>query len=135
MGSRKIANDARTKATLRKLGEWGCTRDEAASWLEVSRPTLWKFLNENPDCAEEFEAALDRAKVNLRRLQWRGAQSGNATMLIWLGKQWLKQYDQPPKEDEVTKEHLEALKGEMERKLAIIADANEKERLSSESDA
>jgi hypothetical protein len=29
----------------------------------------------------------------LRRLQWKLARAGNATMLIWLGKQWLGQTD------------------------------------------
>jgi len=135
MGSRKLANDARTKATLRKLGEWGATRDEAAAWLDVSRPTLWKFLNENPDCAHELEAGLDRGRVSLRRLQWRSAHNGNATMLIWLGKQLLKQYDQPPTEEQVTRESIEAMRIEFERKLASIAESDEKEKLASESDA
>jgi hypothetical protein len=29
----------------------------------------------------------------LRRLQWKGAEAGNPTMLIWLGKQMLGQRD------------------------------------------
>lgn len=31
--------------------------------------------------------------MTLRRLQWKAAEGGNATMLIWLGKQLLGQKD------------------------------------------
>ncbi len=33
------------------------------------------------------------AKPKLRKLQWAAAESGNVTMLIWLGKQYLGQSD------------------------------------------
>ena len=32
-------------------------------------------------------------RMKLRRLQWKAAESGNTTMLIWLGKQELGQTD------------------------------------------
>ena len=35
----------------------------------------------------------DQGKTSLRRMQWEKAQSGNTTMLIWLGKQMLGQKD------------------------------------------
>jgi len=33
------------------------------------------------------------AKPKLRRLQWKSAEKGNASLLIWLGKQYLGQTD------------------------------------------
>lgn len=132
MAAKKLQPDTRTKATLKNLAEWGATRDEAAAWLEVSRPTLWKFLNEYPEINEAFEAGFDKARATLRRLQWNAAKKGNVTMLIWLGKQMLKQYDQPPKEDEVTREHIEALRLEIERKLARVLESETEAKLASE---
>lgn len=121
-GKRALNNDARTLATLRKLGEWGATREEAAAWLETSRVTLWKFLTEFPEAAEQFEGGLDRAKTTLRRLQWTSAKNGNVTMQIWLGKQLLKQSDNASAENE-TKESIDALRSEIERKLARVIDS------------
>lgn len=135
MGRKKALEcDARTLATLRKLGEWGATRDEAAAWLEVSRPTLWKFLNEYPEASEELEGGLDRGKATLRRWQWKAAQNGNVTMLIWLGKQLLKQSDNASQAEE-TKESIDALRSEIERKLARVIDAQSEGELAKEPDS
>ena len=35
----------------------------------------------------------DKGKIRLRQLQWRAAEKGNVSMLIWLGKQVLDQTD------------------------------------------
>lgn len=131
----KLIADKRTAALLHNLGKIGATREEAAASLGVSRVALWAFLDRNPDIAEQFEAGRDMGKVTLRRLQWRAAQKLNPTMLIWLGKQLLKQLDQPPKEEEVTVEALTQLRDDFERKLASIAESNEKEKLASEPDS
>lgn len=128
----KLVADKRTAATLKNIGKIGCTREEAAAVLGVSRVALWAFLDKNPDIAEEFEAGLLVGKATLRRAQWSLAQKGNATMLIWLGKQMLKQYDQPPREDEVTRESIEALRSEIERKLAKIADSEPAKEVASD---
>lgn len=114
--------DDRTLLTLRKLGEWGATREEAAAWLDVSRPTLWKFLNEHPEAQHELDSGLDRARATLRRMQWASAKKGNVTMQIWLGKQLLKQSDNAYAIDE-TKESIEQLRDEMQRKLARVIEA------------
>jgi hypothetical protein len=36
---------------------------------------------------------MEEGRMSLRRLQWKKAQEGNTTMLIWLGKQYLGQSD------------------------------------------
>ncbi len=46
----------------------------------------------------------------------------------------LKQYDQPPKEDAVTRETIEALRVEIERKLARVIESDETERMARESE-
>lgn len=128
----KLIADKRTAATLHNLGKLGATRDEAAAVLGVSRVALWAFLDKNPEIASQFEAGLDASRVKLRRLQWRAAETGNTTMLIWLGKQLLKQYDQPPREDAVTRETIEALRVEIERKLAQVIEHEPAKEVASE---
>jgi len=126
-----LTYDVRTLATLKKLGEWSATREEAAAWLEVSRPTLWKFFNEYPDALELFESGMDRAKTTLRRLQWNSAKNGNVTMQIWLGKQLLKQSDNAYAIEE-TKESIDALRSEIERKLARTIESQPEGELAKE---
>jgi hypothetical protein len=41
-------------------------------------------------------------KTSLRRYQWKLAESGNATMLIWLGKQYLDQADKQELNADIT---------------------------------
>lgn len=133
MGKKKaLTNDDRTILTLRKLGEWGATRDEAAAWLDVSRQTLWRFLSEFPETAEVFEGGLDRAKTTLRRMQWTSAKKGNITMQIWLGKQLLKQRDDAAYVDNGTKESIDALREQIERKLLGVINAESEDKLAKE---
>ena len=42
-----------------------------------------------------FRQKRDLGKTSLRRNQWKQAEKGNTTMLIWLGKQILKQSESP----------------------------------------
>lgn len=69
-----------------------CTEEEIAECLNTTVDTL---LSE--DNKEVFRSAIKRGNSNgkqsLRREQWKLAQKGNATMLVWLGKQWLNQTD------------------------------------------
>lgn len=80
-------------ATIEKAAGIGCTNDEIAAVLGVARSTLYLRMASDP----EIEAAINRGreggKATLRRLQWQGAHDGNATMLVWLGKQLLGQRD------------------------------------------
>jgi hypothetical protein len=72
-----------------KLAMMGCPDREIAEWFEVSESTL-KY---------NFSAYLSKArsqlKQKLRQSQLRVANDGNATMLIWLGKNILGQSDNP----------------------------------------
>lgn len=135
MARKKLVADERMKAQILSYGKIGCTRDEISAMLGVSRPTLWKFLIENPDMDEAIQAGLDQGKVTLRRCQWRAANNGNVTMQIWLGKQLLKQRDQVSAQDDEARESIEALRIEMERKLARVIESDAEKGLASEPDA
>lgn len=129
---KKLEPDVRTMATLKGLGEIGATRDEAAAILGVCRLTLRRFLAEYPDMEEIFEAGIDSGKATLRRWQWKAAKNGNPTMLIWLGKQMLKQRDDAAYADTATKDSVDTLRSDMERKLSRIIDAQPEGELASE---
>lgn len=78
-----------------KLCKIQCTGEEIASFLDIDYDTLQKA------CKREFKIKFTDyiaqkklgGKASLRRNQWKLAQAGNATMLIWLGKNTLNQKD------------------------------------------
>lgn len=95
---------------LQPLCEIQCTGEECANILKTSYETLNLRLHEDyaaklvedPDYDEidfadgfqdYFKKHSSTGKASLRRMQFKAAQSGNNTMLIWLGKQHLDQRD------------------------------------------
>lgn len=75
-----------------------CTRDEICGILNMSETTLNRRIKEQGiEGVDNFEALYkkhqDEGKASLRRSQWKAAQDGNPTMLVWLGKQVLGQKD------------------------------------------
>jgi len=74
-----------------------CTKDEICGILNVSEPTLRRWVHKTYK-GQTFDAVQkaigDQGRMSLRRAQMRLAESGNATMLIWLGKQHLNQRDE-----------------------------------------
>ena len=79
-----------------KLLEIQCTQREVLSVIGVSKDTLKARIRENFDMSWNDYAEDKRrvGKTSLRRAQFQKAvESGNATMLIWLGKQMLGQSD------------------------------------------
>lgn len=75
-----------------ELAKIGCTMDELARVLGVADRTIrrWKA---DPKFLDALELGQATGRMTLRRMQWTEAQLGNATMLIWLGKQLLGQRD------------------------------------------
>lgn len=72
-----------------------CTGEEISGVAGFSYDTLERACKREhsksfADYSEEKRVA---GKASLRRAQWKAAQDGNPTMLIWLGKQWLGQVD------------------------------------------
>ena len=78
---------------LEKLAALQCTNEEIAAWFGVSTRTI-----ERRRKSKIFAEAMDRGKakgrISLRRAQLRMVDNNNATMGIWLGKQYLGQSDE-----------------------------------------
>lgn len=72
---------------ISKLASIACTTEEIAIIAGVSKDTLERRF------AAVIEKGRHNAKASLRRMQWKTASKGNATMQIWLGKQHLGQTD------------------------------------------
>lgn len=76
-------------ADVYKLAAMGCSDREIATWFDVDDNTLrYNFK-------EIIAKGREELKHNLRRAQIKLALNGNATMLIWLGKNILGQSDNP----------------------------------------
>jgi hypothetical protein len=72
-----------------KLAEIGMTDREIAEWFMIKEDTLrYNF-------AEYLTKGRAGMKRRLRAVQISTALGGNATLLIWLGKQYLGQTDSP----------------------------------------
>lgn len=72
-----------------------CTYDEICSWFDVTDKTLnsWCKRTYSKNFSEVFNEKRGRGKISLRRTQWELAKK-NASMAIFLGKQYLGQSDQ-----------------------------------------
>ena len=74
------------------------TYEEIAAEFDVSIQLIKLEAGRNPD----FKAAIDRgrnlARISLRHKQYELAMAGDRVMLIWLGKQWLGQKNDPEEE-------------------------------------
>lgn len=70
---------------VRKLAALGCTFEEIADVVGCSHDTIARRFK------DEIEIGRRQGNASLRRKQFELAQSGNVTMLIWLGKQRLGQ--------------------------------------------
>lgn len=73
--------------TVEKLAAIHCTMIEIASVVGCSVDTLERRF------ADVVKRGRDKGKTSLKRWQWKLAEKGNCTMLIWLGKQYLEQRD------------------------------------------
>ena len=72
-----------------KLAQIGCKNQEIADWFGLDENTLtYNF-------SVELLKGRESLKQSLRQAQIRLALSGNATMLIWLGKNILGQSESP----------------------------------------
>ncbi len=72
---------------VEKLASFGCTNIEIGSFFGCSPDLLEKSYS------EFLTKGRDKGKIRLRQLQWKAAEAGSHTMLIWLGKQILNQSD------------------------------------------
>jgi hypothetical protein len=82
-----------------KLAKFHCTNKEIAEFFSCSVDTITDRF------PEELRKGRAEGKHVLRKLQWAAAGKGNVAMLIWLGKQYLMQSDQPVPEDTTPEEY------------------------------
>ena len=75
------------KDKVEQLASFGCTNTEIASYFGCSPDLLQK------NYSVFLTKGREKGKIRLRQLQWKSAESGNTSMLIWLGKQVLGQTD------------------------------------------
>ena len=83
-----------------KLCALQCTKDEICGWFNISDKTLDRWVRETYfdddgkplHFSDVFKLKRAAGKVSLRRYQFQQAEH-NATMAIWLGKNWLGQSD------------------------------------------
>ena len=90
-----------------------CTKLEICDFLEVSDKTLDKWCKDQygENYSVVYKKKRERGKISLRRAQFKLAAT-NASMAIFLGKQYLGQRDQLPNEKPDGKNNLlEAIKG------------------------
>lgn len=86
-GGRPKAELKYDMALVKDLASIFCTQQEIANIMGVSVRTLQR----NAEFCHIYAIGIDNAKSNLRRAQMKLALSGNASMLMWLGKQYLNQ--------------------------------------------
>lgn len=77
---------------IEQLASYMCTEEEIASFLGVSAETL-KTKDNNETFSECIKKGRQKGKASLRMSQFRIAKT-NATMAIFLGKQFLGQSDE-----------------------------------------
>lgn len=74
---------------IEKLSGMMCTQEEIASYFDCSVRTLQR----DTEFCRVYKKGLDKGRMSIRRQQLKLLESGNATIAIWLGKQYLNQTD------------------------------------------
>ena len=109
-----------------------CTQNEICSVLNAGKDALaaWCLREYQEDLPTVYKRFQEDGNPSLRRDQRKAATKGNATMLIWLGKQWLGQRD---REEEDKKSPYQAAIDERHKIMMLEAEiANLKEQLSAD---
>lgn len=111
---------------LKAMGYMNCTLRECAGVIGVSEGTLYNFFARRPDAREAYDDAIQRGKFSLRRRQFDVAMRngpGAATMLVWLGKNYLGQRE--PIENPSGLNNVDALDALYEEINAVMREAEE----------
>ena len=91
---------------VEKLAKIQCTQEEISNFLGISTRTLQK----DDEFLRVYKKGIENGKMSLRRMQFKKANDGNVSMLIWLGKQYLGQTDKVENRDTHEIENLATLK-------------------------
>ena len=74
---------------VEQLASFGCTNIEIAKFFGCDESLIRKSYS------EFLAKGREKGKIRLRQLQWKVAEQGNVSMLIWLGRNMLQQADTP----------------------------------------
>jgi len=97
---------------VKLLGQFRATHETMADWFECSTQTIRRqMMNEKSEFSRVYKKALATTKMKLSEAQIKYALNGNASLLIWLGKNLLDQTDKT--EIEVNTKQIETLKKAM----------------------
>lgn len=107
--------------TFEGLCQIQCTEEEICAIFDVSDETLNKWCKKTygKTFLEVFKEKRTGGKASLRRSQWKLAET-NATLAIWLGKQYLGQRDEQSLNVNANVNALHGLSEEELRKLATL---------------
>lgn len=78
---------------VEKFARIQCTEYEIAALIGMSDDGFRKRKAADPELVGALKKGYETGKASIRRLQYKGAEAGNPTMLIWMGKQYLGQRD------------------------------------------
>lgn len=121
----KLTVNEATIKIVKGLGNIQATTRECAAVLGVTEPTWINFKKKHPAVEDAYRDGAGEGLASLRRRQFKAAQDGNATMLIWLGKQYLGQADKQEIAQTVevtTTDARSTLEHLIDRQLAARAD-------------
>lgn len=79
---------------VRALASIQCTYDEIAAVMGIKKRAFIDRINADPALREAIDEGWANGRSSIRRAQVKMLEAGNATMGIWLGKQYLGQRDQ-----------------------------------------
>ena len=73
-----------------------CTEKEICSFFETTDKTLNKWCKREYGMgfSDIYKIKSQNGRISIRRLQFKSAEKGNPSMLIWLGKQYLGQSEE-----------------------------------------
>lgn len=83
---------------IQKLAEFQCTDREIAAICDMTQEGFSRRKKADEELSHILEKGREVGKKSLRRWQHELAEKGNATMQIWLGKQYLGQRDKHEQE-------------------------------------
>ena len=100
-------------AEILRMAMLRCTSMEISYVTQIPH----SYLTSRPEFIELYKKGWEMGKASLRRMQWECAErqlaNGKATMLIFLGKNWLGQQDVPkPERNQLEAEYGVSVKEE-----------------------
>jgi len=107
-----------------------CTREDIAEFFECDTDTItdWCKATYGEDFSATYKRKCARGRISLRRSQFKAAENGNTSMMIFLGKAHLGQSDLSTTELELRQQEIDLKKREVELKEKLSDTEREDEQ-------